>query len=274
MSRFTISTVLAAAALVVPATAVAAPIDASAHLEAHAVADSAQAVRLAKNAAGRAREAVQRSTAELKRAHAMTVAHSQQASADGSAMSAQFSAAAEAQGQNLADVVESSQGRLKRAAADALAKTTALQAGLAKKVAAQLERQNEAATSQQGDDVTQVGGSNASLAATVAVTVSGENLKQGLRRQLDKVTDAAMVAQAKLIAAVADLRQRTESDGQGNMAATQSSLQQGGCDMARAIRRSGRTDTAFSKSWSSDDGSAAASLSGEAHVRVDDGGSC
>jgi hypothetical protein len=93
----TTTTALAVLALGTTGTAVAANVDASAHAEAHAVIDSAKALRMARAGADRAKAYVQSSEDSLGRAYQATASQSRQSSAKGLQATADFSAAAHAQ---------------------------------------------------------------------------------------------------------------------------------------------------------------------------------
>src|SRR5690348_16475479 len=99
MFRITTTAVLATAALALPASATAGSLEASAALEAHAVVNSGKALAVAKSSAGKAKELVQRSEAQLHRAYTLSVAQ-------GTEAAAQFSDAAQEQGDKLGELVE------------------------------------------------------------------------------------------------------------------------------------------------------------------------
>jgi hypothetical protein len=279
-----ITTAALATALALPAGAGAASVDAAAHLEAHAVADSGKALRQLRTSAEKAKESVDSSSAALKRAYAISIAQGNQSSAKGLDAAAQFSAAAQAQGDNLEAVVEKAKGGLKTAAADALAKSGRMEADLVARVAKGLEQQQASTSSAQGDDVADIGGAHASLTATIVVTASGDGLRRKVRAQLDKVTAVALQAQARLVQAVAELRDRSQGQGQAGMADAQGSLQKDGQKLNEAVARSGRADVSFSvengnvtmgdlaqRTVDTGDSPASASAKGEAHVAVDRG---
>lgn len=271
MSRPTITTTaaLAAAALALPVGASAAPVGAAAHLEASAVVNSSQAVDQVSGSAAKARRSVQRSARALARAYAITVSYGKQASAGGLQSAAKFSAAAEAQGENLQAVVEKSRGGLKAAAADALARTGRMQAKLSGEVADGLDRQQSTASAQQGENVAELGDNQAQLTAAVAVTASSQGLRDAAQAQLDKVTAASVEAQARLVRAVGELRDRTEEQGSGSMTSARVSLQRSGAALAAALRRSGRWEVSYEKTIATRDGgpvSGSASLKAQATV--------
>jgi hypothetical protein len=278
---------LSAVALALPAGASAGSVDVAAKLEAHAVLDSGKALRQVRSSAEKARDSVDRSAASLKRAYAITIAQGQQSSAKGLEAATQFSVAARAQGDNLEALVEKAKGGLKTAAADALAKTGRMEADLVARVAKGLEQQQASTSAQQGEDVADVGSAQASLTASIVVTASGDNLRRKVRGQLDQVTALALRAQARLVQAVAELRKRSEGQGQAGMASAQSSLAQDGEKLNETVRRSGRADVTFSADSNGNvtmgdlsqrtvdagsDSPASASAQGEAHVAVDRGG--
>lgn len=287
MSRITILAVagLSAAALGLPGVAGAAPVDASARLEVHAVADSARAVSLARSSSQRALAAVKRSEARMKRAYALTVARGRAESGSTLAAAVRFSAAADAQGDRLATLVERSRGSLKAAAADALARSGRMQAALVAGIARGLERQQGGASAEQSSGVSDAGGSQASLTATIVVAASDDGLRRALRTRLDEATAAGLRAQARLAAAVADLAARSQSQGRDGMAATEVQLRRHARALRAALQRSGRADVAFSVDGgrvtlgelamrgadAGQDGPAIASASGEAHVSVGGG---
>jgi hypothetical protein len=286
MSRFATTTtlLLTTAALAVPASAGAATVDASAHLETHSLADSGAALQRVHHGVQRARRLVARSESSLQHAYALTMAHGTQTSAQGMQASASFSAAAQAQGADLAAIVSRARGALKTAAADALARTGRLEAAVVAGLANDLEQQQGSMSAQQGTGVSAVGDHQASLTTSIVVTASGDSIRQSLQSRLDRATAAALVAQGKLAQAVADLRDRTQGQSQSTMAATQASLQQNGSAIADAISRGGRADVSFSidngtitlgqlAQRSVDAGGpAGVSASGEAHVAVGQGG--
>lgn len=275
MSRLTLTTTaaLAVAALSLPAGAGAAPIDAAVKLEARAVADSAKALSVARNSAAKARSAVRRSEAALRRAYKITVAESQKSSADGLEAAAAFSASANAQGENLSTLVERSKGATKAVAADALADTGQMEATLVARVAKGLEAQPEDASAQQCDDVATVGEDQAQLTATIAMTASDAGLRDAVQQQLDKTTAASIQAQARLVDAVAALRERSEAQGEASMISAQASLERSGQDLAAALRRSGRWDVTYEKTIGTGDGPATVSATVAAHAVVQTGGS-
>lgn len=273
MSRLSITTTaLAAAALAIPAGAAAAPVDVAAKFEARAVVDSAKALNEVRDSATKAKRMIKRSELALKRAYKITVSESKQASAQGLEASASFSAAAQEQGENLSDIVERSKGSLKTAAADALAKTGRLEAALVARVAEGLEAQQESASAEQGEGVASVGDDQAQLTATIAVTASSTGLRNAVEDELDKATAASVKAQARLVEAVTELRQRSEEQGKAGMASAQASLERSGEDMAEALRRSGRWEVSYEKTISSGEGPATVTATVQAHAVVDQGG--
>jgi hypothetical protein len=266
MSRLTITTTaLAAAALALPGVAGASSVDAAAKLEAHAVIDSAQALDQVRGEAAKAKQSIQRSEIKLKKA--FSIARDQ-----GTEAGARFAAAADAQGDNLAAIVERSKGGLQAKAADALAKTTALQAKLVSETADDLERRDQATSASEGDDVSSMGEDHASLTATIAVTANEEGLRAGLQREMDKATATSVKAQAELAKAVQDLRDRSEAQGKASMTSLQASLQRSGEDMAGALERSGRWEVSYEKTIGTGEGPVSASASVQAHAIVDAGG--
>jgi hypothetical protein len=272
MSRLTITTtVLAAAALALPGAAFASPVEAAAHLEAHAVVDSGSALDQVHGSAAKAKRMLQRSELALKRAYAISVAQGHESSAKGIDAAAKFSASAQAQGENLSAIVEKSRGSLKTAAADTLAKTGRMDAALTARVAKQLEAQQTSASTEQGQDVAAVGGNQADLTATIALTASGQGLHDAAQEQLDKATQASVKAQARLVKAVSDLRDRTEENGQGSMSSAQVSLQHGLAGVADALRRSGRWDVSFEKTAGTSGGPVSATMTVQARAVVDGG---
>lgn len=276
---------LTAAAFALPAGAGAASVDAAAHLEAHAVADSGAAVRQVDASTQRAKELISRSAAKLRRAYSITTAQGAQASGRGLEAAAQFSAAADAQGNDLSAIVEDSKGSLRAMAASVLARTGRLEARLVAQVATGLEQQNDSTSSAQGDSVSEVGDDHASLTASIVVAASDDGVRRGLQARLDKTTAIALSAQAQLVQAVADLRRRSEGDGQAGMAQAQASLRKSGEQLSQAVRSSGRADVSFSvdnghvtlgemaqQTVVSGDSPVSASAQGEGHVAVDRGG--
>lgn len=274
MSRLTITTtVLAAAALAVPgAAAVAAPIDVAAKLEARAVVDSAKALGQVNAAAAKAKRTIKRSELALKRAYKLTVAQGQHATAEGLEASASFSAAAQAQGENLSLIVDRSKGSLKTTAAEALATTGRMEAALVARVADGLEEQDGSASAEQGKDVAAVGDDQAQLTATIALTASTAGLRDAIESQLDKTTAVSVKAQARLVEAVTELRERSEAQGKAGMASAQASLERSGEDMAEALRSSGRWEVSYEKSIGTGEGPATVSATVQAHAVVDHGG--
>lgn len=284
MFRITTTTAaLATIALAVPGAVAASPIEASAQLEAHAVLDSGKALAVAKSNADRAKDLVQRSEAQMKKAYALTVSQGQSAKGKGLDASAQFSSSAQAQGDKLAALVESSKGSLKAAAADALAETGELQAKLVKRVADGVKRQDESASASQAQGIGEVGSDNASITATIVVTASGNGVKPGLRRALERAGSEVRKAHGKLLDAVAELRKRSEGQGQEAMGRTQSSLSEDDCQMGQAINGSKRADANFAaqngevkvgdQGVGAPGATDAASATGEAHVSIN-GSSC
>jgi hypothetical protein len=277
---------LATAALALPGAAAAGPLEASAHLEAHAVLDSGKAVALAHSSADKAKDLVGRSEARMKRAYELTVQQGNAASAQGLQASAQFSSSADAQGDKLAELVRRSRGSLKAAAADALVRTGRMQAALVAKIGKGVSEQQGNASEQQAQGISEVGDDNASLTATIVVTASGEGLEQRLRGALQRTGAKVRDAHGRLMAAVAELRKRSEGQGQQAMGQTQSSLAQDDCEMSRAVRDSKNVDVTASAQdgnvkvgdtnvADTGDRSGAVSASGEAHATVTgEGGSC
>jgi hypothetical protein len=155
----TIATLAAAGVTLLPGAAQADGVQAALKLEAQAVVNSDKAVDLAKENARKAGALVKRSEAQMKKAYTLTVEAGKEAHA-------KFSAAAEAQGENLADVVERSRGELKRKAAEALA-----QSG---EMAAKLDSESAAV----GDD-------QASIAAQIGVVLDGQRLQDDTREALE-----------------------------------------------------------------------------------------
>lgn len=274
MSRLTLTTTaaLAVAALSLPAGAGAAPIDAAVKLEARAVADSAKALSMARDSTAKAKSVVRRSESALRRAYKISIAESQKSSADGLEAAAAFSASANAQGENLSTLVERSKGSTKAVAADALADTGRMEATLVARVAEGLEAQRQGASAQQCDDVASVGEDQAQLTATLALTASGEGLRDAVQKQLDRTTAASIEAQARLVEAVAALRERSEAQGEASMISAQASLKRSGEEMAAALRRSGRWDVTYEKTISTGDGPATVSATVAAHAGVESGG--
>jgi len=273
MSRLTITTTaLAAAALAIPAGAGAAPVDAAVKLEAHAVADSAKALSLVRDSSMKAQRTIRHSERALRGAYKITIARGEHASADGLEAATTFSASAQAQGENLSAIVERSRGSLKTAAADALATTGRMEAALVARVAEGLDDQQESNSVEQGDDVASVGGDHAQLTATIALTASGAGLRDAVEDRLDRTTEASIKAQARLVEAVAELRQRSQAQGEAGMASAQESLKSSGEDMVAALLRSGRWEVSYEKTISSGEGPATVSTTVQAHAVVDHGG--
>lgn len=268
----TATTALAALALAAPGGAAAASIDAAATLEAHAVADSGQALSLARSSAARAKRAVADSSTALRRAYAITVAQGTQSSGRGLDAAAQFSAAAQLQSDRLADVVERAHGGLRTAAAQALARTGRMEAELAARVAHGLEQQSSTASAQQGQDVAEVGGAQAEVTASVAAAASDDGLLDRVQAGMDRVTSSSVAAQARLLAAVADLRERTEGQSGGSMTTAQTSLRDSMEDLVGRLRSSGRWEVDYEKSVETGDGLVSASARVQAHASVDAGG--
>jgi len=286
MSRFaTTAALLSSVALAIPAAAGAAPVNGSAHFEAHAVADSGAALAHIHQGAQRVTEMVRRSEAALSRAYTITMSHGAQTSAQGMQASAAFSAAAQTQGDDLAAIVRKGRGALKAAAAGALARTGQLQARVVNGLADAMDQQDEV-SAQQGDDTSSVGDSQAGLTTTIVVTASGDGIRQAIQNRLDRATAAALMAQARLQQAVADLRDRAQGESQSTAADTQASLQHDGSMTADVVRRSGRADVTFSidngsvtlgqlsqRGADTGDAPVNASASGEAHISAGQGGS-
>lgn len=155
----TIATLAAAGVTLLPGAAQADGVQTALKLEASAVVNSDKAVDLAKENAGKAKALVARSQAQMKKAYTLTVDAGKEAHA-------KFSAAADAQSENLADVVERSRGQLKSKAASALAKTAEMTADL------------DSQSAEVGDD-------QASIAAQIGVVLDGEKLAAGTREALE-----------------------------------------------------------------------------------------
>lgn len=282
----TTTAALTALALGIPAAAGAASnIDVSAHAEIHAVADSAQALRMARVSADKARAAVRHSEDALGRAYHATVSQGEQSSEQGLEASAQFGAAAHAQSAKLAALVRTSHGSLRTAAAKALSQTGRWEATLVSRIADGLSQQQSSASAQQGTDVATVGNDQASVTTTIVLTASDQGLRDGLRNVLDRTTATALVAQADLAQAVSDLRQRSQEQGQKTMTDAKTALHEAGQKVADAVQSSGEAGVSFTVDGGTvrmddlamrtvDPGSApaSASASGEAHVSVGGGG--
>ena len=284
MFRITTTTAaLATLALALPGTAAAGPLEASASLQAHAVLDASKAASLAKSNGDKAKELIARSEAEMKKAYALTVAQGQSAQGKGLEASAQLSSSAQAQGDKLSAIVDRSKGSLKSAAADALAKTGELQAKLVDRVAKGVKQQDDSASATQAQGISNVGSDNASLTATIVVTASGDGVKPGIRRALERAGEKVRDAHGKLMSAVAELRKRSEGQGQEAMGQTQSSLSKDDCQMNQAFDGSKQADAKFAaqdgdvrvgdKDVDTGTGSGVASATGEAHVSIT-GSSC
>lgn len=274
MSRLTITSTaaLAAAALAIPAGTAAAQVDAAAKLEANAVVSSAKALSQVRDSAVKVKRTIQRSEMALKRAYKITIAQGQQASAQGLEASASFSAAAQEQGENFSAIVERSEGSVKTAAADALATTGRMEAALVARVAADLEAQQGTASAEQGEDVASVGDDQAQLTATLAVTASSTGLRTAVEKQLDKTTAVSVKAQARLVEAVTELRERSDAQGQAGMASAQASLEESGETMAEALRRSGRWAVSYEKTIGTGEGPVTVSATVQARAAVEHGG--
>lgn len=266
MFRKTITATAVAAASVVllPGAAQAQGVQAAAKLEATAVVQSDKAVDLARSNAAKAEAAVQRSEAAIKRAFTMTVDEGRKAYVS-------FSAAAEAQGDNLAAVVDKARGDLKKEAADAMATTGRLEAQLVSKLSKQLENSDQA-SAQQGDTAASVGDSHASLTADIAVTASEANLRGALQRELDAVTKRSVEAQARLAAAVAELRERSEGQGEQSMATAEGSLADSVSDLVALLRSGGRWDVSYDKTVGGENDPVQVSVAARAHASVGQGG--
>lgn len=274
MSRLTITSTaaLAAAALAIPAGTAAAQVDAAAKLEASAVVSSAKALSQVRDSAAKVKRTIARSELALKRAYKITIAQGQQASAQGLEASASFSAAAQEQGENLSAIVERSEGSVKTAAADALATTGRMEAALVARVASDLEGQQGTASAEQGEDVASVGDAQAQLTATLAVTASSTGLRTAVEKQLDKTTAVSIKAQARLVEAVTELRERSDAQGQAGMASAQASLEESGEAMAEALRRSGRWAVSYEKTIGTGEGPVTVSATVQARTVVEQGG--
>lgn len=274
MSRLSITTTaaLAAAALVIPAGAGAAPVDVAAKLEAHAVVSSEKALSQVRASAAKVKRTIQRSELALKQAYEITVAEGQRAKADGLEASASFSAAAQAQGENLSAIVERSTGSVKTTAAGALAATGRMEAEIVAQVAADLEAQQDSASSEQGEDVASVGDAQAQLTATMAVTAASTGLRNAVAGQLDATTALSVKAQARLVEAVTELRERSEAQGQAVIASAQASLEQSGEFMAEALRRSGRWEVSYEETTGTGEGPVTVSATVQANAVVEHGG--
>lgn len=274
MSRLTITSTaaLAAAALAIPAGTAAAQVDAAAKLEASAVVSSAKALSQVRDSAVKVKRAIARSELALKRAYKITIAQGQQASAQGLEASASFSAAAQEQGENLSAIVDRSEGSVKTAAADALATTGRMEAALVARVASDLEGQQGTASAEQGEDVASVGDAQAQLTATLAVTASSTGLRTAVEKQLDKTTAVSIKAQARLVEAVTELRERSDAQGQAGMASAQASLEESGEAMAEALRRSGRWAVSYEKTIGTGEGPVTVSATVQARTVVEQGG--
>lgn len=274
MSRLTITSTaaLAAAALAIPAGTAAAQVDAAAKLEASAVVSSAKALSQVRDSAVKVKRAIARSELALKRAYKITIAQGQQASAQGLEASASFSAAAQEQGENLSAIVDRSEGSVKTAAADALATTGRMEAALVARVASDLEGQQGTASAEQGEDVASVGDAQAQLTATLAVTASSTGLRTAVEKQLDKTTAVSVEAQARLVEAVTELRERSDAQGQAGMASAQASLEESGETMAEALRRSGRWAVSYEKTIGTGEGPVTVSATVQARTVVEQGG--
>lgn len=249
----TIATLAAASVTLLPGAAQAGDVQAAAKLEASAVVNSDRAVDLARENARKAEALVNRSEAAMKQAFAKSVD-------EGKAAYVKFSAAAEAQSENLSTVVEKSRGELEREAADALAATAKMEATLVARLAQELERSDEA-SSEQGEAAADMGGDHASIAAEVAVVLSTDNLQAGVRRELDATARKSAEAQARLAAAVEELRQRSEGESKSFLAG-----------LADALARGGRWDVSYQKTIGDDSSPAKVSVAAQAHASVGQGG--
>jgi hypothetical protein len=180
--------------------------------------------------------------------------------------------------------VRTSHGSLRTAAASALSQTGRWEAALVSRVADRLQRQQSSASAQQGNDVATVGDEQASVTTTIVVTASDDRLREGVRKGLERTMAIALVAQADLAKAVAELEQRSQGDGRQGMADAHSSLSDDAHRIGDALRRSGEADVTFSvdggsvraddlaaRTVDTSDSPATASASGEAHVKVDGG---
>lgn len=272
MTRLTVTTAaLAAVALAVPAGAGAAPIDVAIKLEARAVADSARAVSLVRDSAVKASSAVRQSQRQLRRAYVITLAQGSQTSSKGMQAAAAFSASAETQGDHLSTLVERSHGSVKTTTAKALASIGRMEAELISRVAEGLGTQKEATSEHQGAAAASLGDDQAQLTATLALTASSTGVREAAQEQLDKTTAASVRAQARLVQAVAELRQRSEDQGEAGMASAQASLKRSSDEMVAALRRSGRWEVSYAKTVATGDGPVAASATVDAHLVVDGG---
>jgi hypothetical protein len=267
MSRLTITTtaLAATAALALPGAAAAAPVDAAAQLEAHAVIDSAKALDQLRGNAAKAKRMIQRSELALTRAYRIT-------REEGLDASAKFAASAEAQGENLSAIVERSNGAVKRSAAEALAKTTQMEADLVARAADDLDAQQQSTSAEQSEDVSSLGADHASLTATIAVTASGGGLRKAVQREMDSATAMSVKAQADLVEAVENLRSRSEAQGQASMVSLQASLARSGRSLADALERSGRWEVSYGKTIGTGEGPVSATATVQAHAVVDHGG--
>lgn len=257
---------LSTAALALPAGA-GAQVDVSVHAEAHAVADAGRAAQLAHRSAAAARRAVADSQASMQRAYALTIRHGRDATAQGMEAAVRFSAAADAQGDRLQRVVERSRGRLKAAAAQALARTGSWEARVVQAAAQGLQRG-------QDEQAAAIGDSQSDVAATLVVTASSDELRSRARKAIDTATARALKALSELAGAV-----RREGGAQA-----QSAMHAAGLQVAGAVRRSGRADLVFSvdggtvtlnqlalRTLDMSGSPVQASASGDAHVVVDGG---
>ena len=260
----TVATIVAAGVTVVPGAAQAAPVQAAVKLEATAVVNADKAVDLARSNARKAGQAVARSEQAMQRAYRITLD-------EGRAASVKFSAAAEAQGESLAAVVERSQGRLKAKAADALAETGRMEATLVARLADELERADRA-SDEQGEAAGAMGDDHASLTAEIAVTASEEKLRDALQRELDTVTRKSVEAQTRLASAVSELRKRSEGESQASMAKAESSLEENVTDVVAALRRGGRWDVSYEKTVGSEGDPVQVTVAARGHVSVGQGG--
>lgn len=257
---------LTLAALALPAAA-SAGVDASVKAEASAVAGAGKAAQLVDRSAAAAREAVARSQASMRRAYTLTVRHGRDASAQGMQAAVRFSAAAEAQGEQLQSVIDGSRGRVKAAAAQALARTGTWEARVVGVAAQDLQRGQDEQAAQLGD--TQSG-----VAVSLVAGASSEGLRRSARRTLDVATARGLKALSALAAAV-----KRRGDAQA-----QSAMHDAGLQVTQAVRGSGRADLTFSvgggtvtlgqlalRTMDTSASPAQASASGEAHVVVGGG---
>ena len=266
MFRKTITAVTLAAAGVtlLPGAAQAGDIQAAAKLEATAVVQSDKAAGLAASHAGKAMTAVRRSELAIKRAYAI-------ARDEGRDAYVAFSAAAEAQGKNLSDVVEKSRGSLEREAASAMAHTARLEASLVDRFSQELER-SEQVGSEQGDAAAELGDNHAGLTAEVAVVASEAKLREALARELDTVTRRSVEAQTRLATALAELRERSSREAEQDTASAQASLAASVTEVVEALRRGGRWEVSYEKTVGDESSPVQVSVATRVHASVGQGG--